>query len=242
MFFTIALDVLIAVYILSRQRRIRPVPRVLNFRFPMILGVIGLIDLLGYTDNHHHHVTGGDWAWVLATLVVGALLLGGVRAATVKVWTSNQWVVRQGTWVTIGLWVLSLALHFVSDVGAAHNGAGNFEASSFLLYLAVTYGVQNYVVHRRAQPLWDALGPQAGRGLQINFGQGPGGPGGPGRPGAFFATFLGGPGNGPGFGPGSGGGFGAGSSPGAGSAQQNDPTIIDAEVVDDADDGPPALH
>jgi hypothetical protein len=222
MFFTIALDVLIAVYVLNRQRRIRPVPRVLNFRLPMILGVIGLIDLLGYTDKHH--VTGRDYAWVLATLVVGALILGGIRALTVKVWTSNQWVVRQGTWVTIGLWVLSLALHFVSDVGAAHNGAGNFEASSFLLYLAVTYGVQNYVVHRRAQPLWDALGPQAGRGLQINFGQGPGGAG------AFFATFRGGP------------GFGPGSPQGTGPSQQNDPTIIDAEVVDDDDDGPPALH
>jgi hypothetical protein len=201
---------------------------VLNFRLPMILGVIGLIDLLGYTDNHHNHVTGGDWAWVLATLVVGALVLGGIRAFTVKVWTSNQWVVRQGTWVTIGLWVLSLALHFVSDVGAAHNGAGNFEASSFLLYLAVTYGVQNYVVHRRAQPLWAALGPEAGRGLQINFGQGPGGPG------AFFATFRGGPGGGPGFGP--------GGPQGTGRSEHNDPTIIDAEVVDDDDDGPPALH
>jgi hypothetical protein len=227
MFFTIALDVLIAVYVLSRQRRIRPVPRVLNFRLPMILGVIGLIDLLGYTDNHHHHVTGADWAWVLATLVVGALILGGIRAVTVKVWTSNQWVVRQGTWLTIGLWVLSLALHFVGDAGAAHSGAGNFEASSFLLYLAVTYGVQNYVVHRRAQPLWDALGPQAGHGLQINFGQGPMGPG------AFFATFRGGPGSGPGFGP--------GGPQGPGPSQENDPTIIDAEVVDD-DDGPPALH
>jgi hypothetical protein len=232
MFFTIALDVLIAVYVLSRQRRIRPVPRVLNFRLPMILGVIGLIDLLGYTDNHHHHVTGADWAWVLATLVAGALILGGIRAWTVKVWTSNQWVVRQGTWVTIGLWVLSLALHFVSDIGAAHNGAGNFEASSFLLYLAVTYGVQNYVVHRRAQPLWDALGPQAGRGVQINFGQGPGGAS------AFFATFRGGPGGGPGFGT----GFGQGSPPATRPSPQDDPTIIDAEVVDDDDDGAPALH
>jgi hypothetical protein len=224
MFFTIALDVLIAVYVLSRQRRIRLVPRVLSLRLPIVLGVIGLIDLLSYTNNHH--VTGRDYLWVLATLIVGALVLGAIRAFTVKIWTSDQWVVRQGTWVTIGLWVLSLALHFVSDVGAAHNGAGNFEAASFLLYLAVTYGVQNYVVHRRAQPLWAALGPQAGRGLQINFGQGPGGAG------AFFATFRGGPGFGPGFGP--------GSPPGSGSSQQNDPTIIDAEVVDD--DGPPELH
>jgi hypothetical protein len=227
MFFTIALDVLVAVYILSRQRRIRLVRRVLSLRLPVLLGIIGLIDLLSYTDNTAHHVTGGDWAWVLATLVVGGLVLGGIRAFTVKLWTSNEWVVRQGTRVTIGLWVLSLALHFVSDVGAAHAVAGNFEASSFLLYLAVTYGVQNYVVHRRAQPLWDALGPEAGRGgLQVNFGQGPGGPG------AFFANFRG-----PGFPPGTGPGFG----PGNGQSPQNDPTIIDAEVVEDGE-GPPELH
>ena len=232
MFFTIALDILIAFYVLRRQRRIRIAPRVLSLRFPIVLGVIGLIDVLGYRANHH--VTGGDYAWVLATLFVGALVLGAIRAFTVRIWTSNEWVVRQGTWVTMGLWVLSLALHFVSDVGAAPSGAGNFEASSFLLYLAVTYAVQTYVVHARARPLWDALGPEAGRGLQINFGQGPGGGG------AFFATFRGGPG----FGPGA-PGFGPGAPPGAAPSTRpspwNDPTIIDAEVVDD-DDGPPQLH
>jgi hypothetical protein len=234
MFFTIALDVVIAFFVLSRQRRIRLVPRVLSLRLPIVLGAIGLIDLLGYTDNNH--VTEGDWAWVLATLALGALVLGAVRAFTVKVWTSNEWVVRQGTWTTIGLWVVSLALHFVSDVGAAHNGAGNFEASSFLLYLAITYGVQNYVVHRRAQPLWAALGPQAGRGMQINFGQGPGGPG------AFFTTFRGGPG-GPSFGSGFGSGdpdFGPGSPQHTARSSYDDPTIIDAEVIDE-DDGPPEL-
>jgi hypothetical protein len=233
MVFSIALDVLIGVYILSRQRRIRAVPRVLSLRFPIIVGVIGLIDLLSYTDTHHH-ITQSDWLWVVGTIAVGALLLGAIRALTVKIWTSNNWVVRQGTWLTIGLWVLSLALHFAGGIGAQHSGAGNLEASSFLLYLAITYGVQNYVVHRRAVPLWDALGPDAGHRLQFTFGQGPGGSG------AFF-TMFGGGGNGgsPGFGPGNGPGFGQGGQ--AGQGGQNDPTIIDAEVVED-DEGPPELH
>jgi len=222
MFFTIALDVLVALYILSRQRRIRPVPRLLSLRFPIVVGVIGLIDLLGYADAHHP--SHDDYLWVLATLVVGGVLVGAVRAFTVKIWTSNNWVVRQGTGLTMALWVVSLALHFLGGIGAQHAGAGNLEASSFLLYLGLTYGVQNFVVHRRAAPLWNALGPEAGQRLHINFGQGPGGPG------AFFATFRGG---GPGFGP----GFGAGS----GRSPQQDPTIIDAEVVDD-DEGPPQLH
>jgi hypothetical protein len=220
MFFTIALDVLVAAYILSRQRRIRPVPRVLSLRFPVILGIIGLINLLGYT-NTHHHITSGDYLFVLATLVVGAVGLGAIRGTTVKIWTSNNWVFRQGTWLTMGLWVLSLALHFVSGAGAKNVGAGNLEASSFLLYLAVTYGVQNYVIHRRCGPLWDALGPGAGQRLQVNFGAGPGGPG------AFFTTFRTG-----------GTGFAPGPAP---SPPPDDPTIIDAEVVED-DEGPPELR
>jgi hypothetical protein len=218
MFFAIALDVLVALYILSRQRRIRSVPRRLSLRFPVVVGVIGLIDLLSYSDTHHpsHH----DYLWLLGTLVVGGLLLGAIRALTVKIWTSNSWVVRQGTGLTMALWVVSLVLHFLGGIGAQHAGAANLEASSFLLYLGLTYGVQNFVVHRRAVPLWNALGPEAGQRLHVNFGQGPGGPG------AFFATFR---------------GDGQGFSAGSGRAASHDPTIIDAEVVDD-DEGPPQLR
>ena len=223
MFFTIALDVLVAAFILSRQRRIRAVRRVLSLRLPIVLAVIGLINLLSYTDTHHH-ITTGDWLFVLATFAVGAVVLGAIRAFTVQLWTSNNWIVRQGTWLTMGLWVLSLGLHFVSGAGANYVGAGNLEASSFLLYLGLTYGVQNYVIHRRAVPLWEALGPEAGQRLQVNFGPGPGGTG------AFFATFRGGQNFGP----------GPGQHP-PGQAPANDPTIIDAEVVEDGK-GPPELH
>jgi hypothetical protein len=119
----------------------------------------------------------------------------------------------------MSLWAFSIALHFVSDIGASHVGAGNLEAASLLLYFGVTYAVQNYVVHRRAIPLWNSLGPEAGRRVQINFGQIPGG-------GAFFSNFRGGPGYPPPQPPPSG---------------YDDPTIIDAEVVDD-DEGTPELR
>jgi len=221
--FSILLDVVVALYILSRQRRIRPVPRVLTLRLPLVLGVIGLVEMLSYTDAHH--VTGNDYAWVLGTLAVGAVLLGALRALTVKIWASDGWVMRQGTFLTLGLWVVSLGLHFISGIGAQRVGAGDFEASSFLLYLGVTYGVHNAVVHRRAMPLWDSLGPGAGQGLQIRFGQGPGGAG------SFFATFRG---DGQGFGPGNGE-----RGPANRGRGRDDPTIIDADVVDD---GPAELR
>ena len=171
-------------------------PRVLSLRFPIVLGVIGLIDVLGYTGNHH--VTGGDYAWVLATLVVGAVILGAVRAFTVRIWTSNKWVVRQGTWVTMGLWVLSLGLHFVSDVGRRGTaGRAISRRPASCCILRVTYGVQTYVVHRRARPLWDALGSRSGAWAADQFRPGPGG-----RRGVLRHLPRGRAGPGPGFGPG----------------------------------------
>ena len=88
----------------------------------------------------------------------------------------------------------------------------------------LTLAVQYYVVYRRALPLWAQLGPDAGRPLQVQFTQGPGG---------FFATFRG-PGGAPGGAPGPGG---WGTS-GGGATVRHDPTVIDAEVVEDGQDPP----
>jgi hypothetical protein len=219
MFFTVALDVLILAYFLSRQLRVRQVPRLPRMQFSLILGVIGLIEFFGYTG--HHHVTNTEYAWFAGTLIVGAGLLGAVRAMTVKIWVSNNWVFRQGTWLTMTLWLVSLALHFVIVESGSHSNIGNLETASLLLYVAVTYAVQNYVVHRRALPLWNSLGPEAGQGIQFNFRQGPGGGG------AFFTTFrTGGPGATP---------------PPSPPTHYDDPTIIDAEVVED-NEGPAELR
>jgi hypothetical protein len=220
----IVIDVLLLAYFLSRQIRVRRVPRLPRLQVPVLLGLIGLIELVDYTGGHH--VTSTDYAWFFGTLVVGAIVLGAVRALTVKIWVAEHWgVVRQGTWVTIGLWLVSIAVHFISDVKGGHIAA-NLEAQSLLLYIGVTYGVQNYVVHRRAMPLWDSLGPEAGQRLRVNFGSGPGGAG------AFFSTFR----SDQGFGPGPGAGY-----PPPAPARRYDPTIIDAEVVED-DEGPAELH
>ncbi|MGP0032556.1 MAG: hypothetical protein ACLPVF_18890 [Acidimicrobiales bacterium] len=225
MFLSIAFDVVIAALVLYRQRRIRPVPRVLHLRLPVLLGIIGLIEILDYGDGHH--VSAGAFWLVIAATVVGAGLLGFVRALTVRIWPSNNWVVRQGTWLTMALWVLSFALHLTSGFGAAHLGAAGLATSSFLLYVALTLGVQASVVHGRAAPYWDALGPEAGRRVQVTFGTGPMGAG------NFFGALgdLGGFGPG-GFGPG-GAGTGGPSRAARADDPRHDPTIIDAEVVDD---------
>jgi hypothetical protein len=224
-FVSYALGALILVLVLLRQVRVRPVPRAFQPRLPVIIGVIGLFEMLGYAGNHH--VSSTAWLWVLGTLVVGALGFGVLRGVSMRVWTGNGWVLRQGNAITMALWLVSLLVHFVGDSAQSHAGAAGLEGASFLLYLGVTLCVQNYVVYRRAQPLWAQLGPDAGRPLSVQFMQ---------APGAFFANFT--------------GPAGWGQAPGAGQAAPSgrasyadDPTIIDAEVVEDDDDhGPSELH
>jgi hypothetical protein len=214
MFLSYALGVIILILVLLRQLRVRPVPRVFRATLPVVLGVVGLFEMVAYAGDHH--VTGGTWAWVLGALAVGAVGVGALRGLSMRVWKSHQWVVRQGTTITMALWLASLLVHFAADDNGSARG---FEGATFLLYLGVTLAVQAYVVHLRAQPLWKALGPEAGRPLQFHMSQGPGG----------MFTF-----------------FGTGGvppnqwQPRARHGGRDD--VIDVEVVDDDDHGPPELH
>jgi hypothetical protein len=235
-FFSYALGALILVLVLLRQVRVRPVPRAFQPRLPIVIGVIGLFEMFSYAGNHH--VSSTAWLWVLGTLVVGGIGLGVLRGLSMRVWTGNGWVLRQGNAITMALWLVSLLVHFVGDNGQSHAGAAGLEGASFLLYLGVTLSVQYYVVYRRALPLWAQLGPDAGRPLAVQFTQAF-----TQSPGAFFANFNGPAGWGaaaPGPGPATGQGP---SGRGAQSPYADDPNIIDAEVVEDDDDhGPPELH
>ena len=212
MFLSYALGVFVLILVLLRQARVRPVPRTFRATLPIVLGVIGLFQMAAYAGDHH--VTGSTWAWVLGALLIGAVGVGALRGLSMRVWTSNQWVVRLGTAVTMALWLASLTVHFAVD---GHAGARNLEGASFLLYLGLTLAAQAYVVHLRAQPLWNALGPDAGRPLQFHVSQGPGGMF------TFFST----------------GGVPPNQwDPRAG---RDDRDVIDVEVVEDDDHGPPEL-
>jgi hypothetical protein len=216
MFFSYAFGALVLVLVLLRQVRVRPVPRAFQPRLPVFLGVIGFFETLAYAGGHH--VSSSAWLWLVGTLVVGALGLGALRGLTMRVWASDRWVVRQGNGLTMALWLVSLLVHFAGDTGN-HTGAAGLEGASILLYLGLTLAMQAYVVHHRALPLWEQLGPDAGRPLQVNFTQGPG---------VFFTTFR------------STAGTPAGWTPPGAAA--DDPSVIDVEVVEDDDHGPPELH
>jgi hypothetical protein len=50
-----------------------------------------------------------DGETAIGSLVVGATL-AAVRAATVKLWSQDGQILRQGTWLTATLWVVAVVL------------------------------------------------------------------------------------------------------------------------------------
>jgi len=219
-FISYALGALVLLFVLLRQARAVAVSRAFQPRLPVFLGVLGLFSMISYSGDHH--VSAGAWGWVLGTLLVGALALGALRGLSMRVWAGNGWVLRQGTAATMALWLVSLLVHFAADAGGGRVGAAGLEDASFLLWLGLTLAVQYYVVHRRAEPLYAQLGPEAGRPFRIDFSQGPG---------VFFTTFGTGPGTAPSW----------GAPPGATTrSPAHDADVIDVEVVDD-DHTPPEL-
>lgn len=149
---TAVIDIVIGVAVvgllLACQMRPRPVREGSAARFSVILGIIGLIELSDATKGHS--VGTGPVAWIVASLVVGGAL-GAARAYSAKTWRLQDGsAMSQGTVVTAVLWVVSLGAHLAMEVGIDHStkivGLG---ASSLLLYLAVTLGVQREVLRRR---------------------------------------------------------------------------------------------
>lgn len=150
---TVVIDVLVLAWVLYRQRSLRRVPLRVGAQLPIFLGAIGLIEFVDYTDTHS--VRASALGVALASVMVGAGLSGALRAYTVRLWGGpGGRVLRQGTWLTMGLWLVSIAAHFgaFSLVDALHGSSG-IGPASLLLYLAVSIGVQNAVVRQRARRL-----------------------------------------------------------------------------------------
>jgi hypothetical protein len=144
---SIVVGVALAALLVVRQLRAQPVNA--NFRLPLILGIIGLIEVTNYLQKDH---IGSIAIVALVGSLVLAAGLGAIRAATVQVWMQGGQPWRKGTWLTGVLWVVSLAAHFGLDyLIDPHSPNGGVAGASILLYLAVTYTIQRLIVQARAQ-------------------------------------------------------------------------------------------
>jgi hypothetical protein len=158
----LVIGVLVLGLVIYRQLIVRPVRD--NFRVPLIIGIIGVVELYSFLKDHHHE-NGTIAAGLVGSLVLAAVF-GAVRAMTTKVWIRDGRAWQQGNWLTAVLWVIGLGAHLSYDALVYKSSAlGNV---TILVYLAVTLAVQRVILQTRADRLpmeaGAGPGPAAGNG------------------------------------------------------------------------------
>ena len=139
----------VLIYVLWRQRQVRAVQT--KLLLPLALAIVGLVSAL--SDAKVHALSAGQGAVLIALLLGDAIGLGVVRAFTVRLWHADGQTVRQGSWLTVGLWLIGVAVH-EGGLAVAH-----IDSSSLLLYVGLTLGAQHIVLYARAR---GALRPAGG--------------------------------------------------------------------------------
>lgn len=146
----LVIDAAVFAWILYRQRRVRRVRLRFAGRVPVIILLLGLAQFIHFTESHSLGTVVTLVA--LGSCVVGGGVFGVARAYSVRlIPLQRDAVAQQATWLTIGLLTVSVGAHFaMAVVVSGLNGPIGVIGASVLLYLAITLGVQNTVVHRRA--------------------------------------------------------------------------------------------
>lgn len=129
------------IFILYRQRQVRP-PEV-KLVLPVVLVVLGAVGLVGYLRSHP--ISHAGLVLLAVSIVADAAGLGAIRAGTVRLWTQDGQSLRQGSWLTVALWLVGVAIHVVLD-----NAAGT-GSQTVLLYLGVTLAAQRLALQARVQ-------------------------------------------------------------------------------------------
>lgn len=141
--FDLVVGALVLLYLLYRQLRVRAVRSTLVL--PAVLALLGLYELSKYTGPHPLSHTA--IAILVFSLLVFAIGLGAARAWTIKLWVAGGQVMRQGTWVTVVLWIVAVGLHLAVD------SASRVGSVSLLLYLGLSLGAQQLALRWRASHL-----------------------------------------------------------------------------------------
>jgi hypothetical protein len=143
----IVLGIVVLALLVYRQLSVRRLNE--SYRVTLIIAVIGVVEFVSFLNSHHGNRTEIVEA-VLGSLAIAAVT-GAIRAPTVKVWrddASGQ-LLRQGTWLTAVLWVVSVAAHLGYDSLVGGKATGDVGDATILLYLAVTLVVQRLIMLAR---------------------------------------------------------------------------------------------
>lgn len=145
----IVIGLVVLAWVLWRQVQRRLVRADRKPTVLLILLVLGVVAVGAYVKKEP--VTG-----LAIVLLAGSLVLaagfGVVRGYTVRVWEQDGQRWRQGTWLTVLLWLVAVGSHIGIDA-LIDSGAKGLGSASILLYLAVSLGAQRLVVQSRATRL-----------------------------------------------------------------------------------------
>lgn len=154
----LVIGVAVLALLLYRQLAVRRLRE--TYRLVVIVAILGVLEFGRYLSASGTHI-GAKVAVALVGSAILASVLGVLRAVTVRVWRGDGGqLLRKGTWLTAVLWVVALAAHLGLDelvAGGTNGKSGNVGDATILLYLAVSLGVQQVVLLRRAARL-DTLG------------------------------------------------------------------------------------
>lgn len=140
-----ALVLALVCFVLYRQTVARPVLARRLVILPGILVVIG-VAAISHVDNG---ILSATATLYLVIDLLASLALGGLRGCFVRVYQRDGVMWRQGGIVTVGLWLVTIALRAVIAILASHSGVGNISNASLELALGVTLLAQNGVVALR---------------------------------------------------------------------------------------------
>jgi hypothetical protein len=152
-------------WVLYRQTIARPVTARSLWLLPGILAVIGIAGI-GQVDGGKLSATA---VMYLASDLVSSAVLGAIRGCFVRVFERNSVMWRQGSVVTIALWVVAIGFRVVVTILASNAGVANVSSAALELALGVSLLAQNGVVafrgSRRGLPFAPDGTRRGGRGM-----------------------------------------------------------------------------
>ncbi|HTV10481.1 MAG TPA: hypothetical protein VME20_01340 [Acidimicrobiales bacterium] len=138
----------LAVWVVTRQLRARPVVARQLFVLPVILVVLGIGSLNSAVSKSGAHFSTSDATW-LAIDLAATIVFGVIRGTSIRLYPEGGVLWRKGTLVTLAGWVLSFAVRGGIGVLASDHGAKAVASSALALSFGVSLAVQGAVVYLR---------------------------------------------------------------------------------------------
>jgi hypothetical protein len=144
----VIIGVVVVGFIIYRQLERREIEGRRLVVLPLALALLGIFNL------DKEPPASGAAVTALVASMTSAVVFGLARGVSTRVWQDPDGLMRQGTSITLGLWIISIALRI--GIGAVAHRAGVSQSVTFgelPLFLGVTLAAQNVVIWMRAQAL-----------------------------------------------------------------------------------------